>query len=263
MTAPAGPGLTPQAGGAGRSAARSRVRRDGFAAVAPVLPGILAWGVVTGVAMVKSGLSVWQALAMSLVVYSGTAQLATLPLIATGAGLAVVWATALLANLRFVVYSATAAPLFRRLPPRQRAAVGYLLIDSGLAVFQAARRQRGYPTSRLRLFQAVNLPIYAVWHLGSIVGIVAAPWIPGDQRLGFVGILAIAALVGPMLRGAAGPDGDPRPRRAVLGGALVAAIVAILLVALPHRLGMFAAIVAGVAASFLIERRREAPATHG
>jgi predicted branched-subunit amino acid permease len=41
--------------------------------------GIAAWGLVTGVAMVKSGLSIPVALVMSLMVFAGSAQLAVIP----------------------------------------------------------------------------------------------------------------------------------------------------------------------------------------
>lgn len=64
--------------------------RRGARDVLEFIPGIAAWGLVTGVAMVKGGLSVPLALVMSLVVFSGSAQLATLPLIAAGAPLRVV-----------------------------------------------------------------------------------------------------------------------------------------------------------------------------
>lgn len=47
--------------------------------------GIGAWGLVTGVAMVKSGLTIPVALAMSLLMFAGSAQLAILPLLAAGA----------------------------------------------------------------------------------------------------------------------------------------------------------------------------------
>jgi hypothetical protein len=67
-------------------------------------------------ALVKGGLSTSQALGMLVLVYSGTAQLAALPLMAAGAALGAVWVTALLANLRFVVYSAVVATEFRGLP---------------------------------------------------------------------------------------------------------------------------------------------------
>jgi predicted branched-subunit amino acid permease len=69
-------------------------------------PGLAAWGIVTGVAMVQSGLGVWLSVLMSLVVFAGSAQLASLPLIATGAPMWVVWASAFCVNLRFAIFSA-------------------------------------------------------------------------------------------------------------------------------------------------------------
>ena len=62
--------------------------------MASIIPGISAWGLVTGVAMVKSGMSVPLALFMTFTVFAGSAQLASLPLIAAGAPMWVIWATA-------------------------------------------------------------------------------------------------------------------------------------------------------------------------
>jgi len=44
-------------------------------------PGLAAWGLVTGVAMTQSGLGVGLSILMSLTVYAGSAQLASLPLL--------------------------------------------------------------------------------------------------------------------------------------------------------------------------------------
>ncbi|MBA4256979.1 MAG: branched-chain amino acid ABC transporter permease, partial [Polaromonas sp.] len=63
--------------------------------LASVSTGIAAWGLMTGVAMVKSGMSVVEAVAMTLLVFAGSAQLAAMPLIASGAPLWVILATAL------------------------------------------------------------------------------------------------------------------------------------------------------------------------
>ena len=71
-----------------------------------MVPGLAAWGLVTGVAMVRSGLDPWLALLMSLTVYAGSSQLASLPLIAAGAPIWVVLLTGFVVNLRFVIYSA-------------------------------------------------------------------------------------------------------------------------------------------------------------
>jgi predicted branched-subunit amino acid permease len=68
--------------------------RSGVRDMLPAFPGIFAWGLVTGVAMVKGGLSVPMALLMTLVAYAGSAQLASLPLIATSAPIWIIGVTA-------------------------------------------------------------------------------------------------------------------------------------------------------------------------
>lgn len=91
--------------------------------------GIAAWGLVTGVAMVKSGMSVSLALFMSLVVYAGSAQLAVIPLLTVGAPLWVIWLTASCVNLRFVIFSSMWRSYFAHRPLRERLAIGYFSGD--------------------------------------------------------------------------------------------------------------------------------------
>jgi predicted branched-subunit amino acid permease len=100
------------------SASERAAWRDGVKTGLPTLFGIAAWGMVVGVAMVKGGLTVAQACGMTLVAFAGSAQLASLPLIAAHAPVWVVFATALVVNLRFVIFSALVAPHFRISPPR-------------------------------------------------------------------------------------------------------------------------------------------------
>src|SRR6476620_3879090 len=77
--------------------------REAVRASAPAMPGIFAWGVVAGMAMMQSGLTLWQALGMTFIVFAGSAQLAALPLMAANAPAVLVFATALVVNLRFVI----------------------------------------------------------------------------------------------------------------------------------------------------------------
>lgn len=67
-----------------QQARRERVDafRQGVHAIVPALIATGTWGLVTGVAMVKSGLTESMALAMTLLLYAGSAQLTSLPLIA-------------------------------------------------------------------------------------------------------------------------------------------------------------------------------------
>src|SRR5690606_41229154 len=67
--------------------------------------GIGAWGLVTGVVMVKSGLSVGMAIFMSIVVYAASARLAVIPRLAVGSPLWVIWLTSSCVNLGFAVFS--------------------------------------------------------------------------------------------------------------------------------------------------------------
>ena len=90
--------------------------QEGWRASASTIPAVLAWGVVSGMAMVKSGMSIFQSLGMSLLVYAGSAQFAVLPLLAVGTPLLVVFFTAMIVNLRFVIFSAAVAPHFEHLP---------------------------------------------------------------------------------------------------------------------------------------------------
>src|SRR5690606_17059418 len=59
-----------------------------------VAMGIAAWGLMTGVAMVQSGLSPLEAVLMTLIVYAGSAQLAAVPMMVSGAPLWVILAAA-------------------------------------------------------------------------------------------------------------------------------------------------------------------------
>jgi predicted branched-subunit amino acid permease len=109
--------------------------REGVRTGLPTLFGIAAWGMVVGVAMVKSGLTVAQASAMTLVVFAGSAQLASLPLIAAAAPIWVVFATALVVNLRFVIFSALMAPHFSHLPAASRVLYGYITGDITVGLY--------------------------------------------------------------------------------------------------------------------------------
>lgn len=78
----------------------------------PTLMAILSWGLVTGIAMSQSVMTLGQASAMSLLVYAGSSQLAVLPLLAAKLPIWTVLLTAAMVNMRFVIFSAGLAPHF-------------------------------------------------------------------------------------------------------------------------------------------------------
>src|SRR6476661_10069846 len=109
--------------------------REALRSSAPAMPGIFAWGVVAGMAMMQSGLTLWQALGMTFIVFAGSAQLAALPLMAANAPASVVFLTGLVVNLRFVIFAASVGPHLAHLPWRQRLFYGYLNNDLMMGFF--------------------------------------------------------------------------------------------------------------------------------
>lgn len=205
--------------------------------------GISAWGLVTGVAMVKSGLSVPLALLMSLVVFAGSSQLAALPLIAAGAPLWVLWATAFCVNLRFVIFSAQWRFYFGHLPLASRLRIGYFAADLNYVAFLRRFPEPRPEPEQLPYFWGGVALNWSAWQIPSIAGILLAEQVPTHWGLGFAGVLALLGLSYSLLS-----DAKTWISAAVAGCAAVAAY------ALPLRLNIVVAIAAAVAAGLLIER---------
>ena len=116
---------------------------EGLRDLAPQAPGVAAWGLMTGVAMAKSGMSLVECVVMTLVVFAGSSQLAAIPLIVAGAPAWVILATGFCVNLRFVVFSLHLRPFLIHLPLWRRLGHGYLTADVSYVLFTKRFTQPG------------------------------------------------------------------------------------------------------------------------
>jgi len=205
--------------------------------------GVAAWGLITGVTMVKSGLSVPLAVAMSLLVYAGSAQLTALPLIASGAPLWVVWATAVCVNLRFVIFSAGWRPYFGHLPRGQRLRLAYVAADLNYVVFMRRFPQRRPAPEQLPYFWGGAAITWVAWQACSMAGILLGDLIPTQWGIGFAGTVALIALTCSLLTD-----------RVTWVAAVVAGCAAVAAYALPLKLNLVVAIAAAVAIGLVLER---------
>ena len=222
--------------------ARDPAFRTGFQAVLATMLGIGAWGLVTGVAMVKAGMSVPLAIFMSLIVYAGSAQLAVLPLLMVGAPLWVVWFTATCVNLRFVILSSMWRHYFGHLRLAHRMTLGYF---SGDIIFVAFAQRYPEPEKKpeqLPFFWGAATANWVFWQVFSIAGILLANVIPLEWGLGFAGVLALLGVLYSMLK-----DSATWLACVVACGAAVATF------ALPLKLNILVAIAAAVTAGLLME----------
>src|SRR5688572_33080512 len=107
----------------------------GAHAASPAALGVVAWGLVMGVAMVESAITVPWPIASSLLSSAGSAQLAALPLIAAGQPFWLIALAALVTNLRFVIYSASLRRWLEAYSLRRRAVLGFFTGDFTFAIF--------------------------------------------------------------------------------------------------------------------------------
>lgn len=217
--------------------------------MAAVMPGMMAWGLVTGVAMVKGGLP-WQiALLMALTVFAASAQLAAVPLMVSGAPMWVVWLTAACVNLRFVIFSAQMRRHMMALPPRWRMLAGYLTADVTYVLMQQrygdaepASQERPEP---LAYFLGLCLVNWSGWNIAAVCGVLFAATIPTHWGLGFAGTLALLGLLGSLMR--------DRSLAATVG---VAGATALLAFHLPFKLHIVLAVMAAVTMGLLFDEGR-------
>ena len=228
------------------NALRAVLRHPQFAAGAREMSsvglGIAAWGLVTGVAMVKAGLSVPLALLMTFTVFAGSAQLAALPLMAVGAPVWVILATAFCVNLRFVIFSAQWRPFFIHLPRVKRLALGYVSADLTYVMFMKRFAEPRADAGQIEYFVGASTVNWGAWQLPSVAGILLADVIPPHWGLGFAGVLALLGMTYSLLS-----DRATALAALVAGGAAVAAF------ALPFRLHIVVAIAAAVCLGLLID----------
>ena len=204
--------------------------------------GIGAWALVTGVAMAKSGVPMPLMVLMSLIVFAGSAQLAVLPLLAGGAPIWVVWATAACINLRFLIFSAGWRPYFAHLPRAQRLRLSYFAADLNYVLFMRRFPEPQPAAEQLPYFWGGAACNWMAWQVPSLVGLAFAERIPASWGLGFAGTLALLGITLSLLHD-----------RATWVAAAVAACAAVAAYALPLKLNIVVAIAAAVALGLLID----------
>lgn len=227
------------------NASQQRSFREGLKDVFAALVATSAWGFVTGIAIVKSGISESMASLMTLTVYAGSAQLTSLPLIQSSAPIWLIFAAGMVVNLRFIIFGAALFPYFQHYSWKKRLLLGYFSTDVGFVIFMSRygdARQRG-TEDQLWYFLALIIPGWISWVSSSMLGIFLGGLVPPDWSLEFAAVLALLAVVIPLVK--------TRPMVVCM---LVAGVIAWFGQPLPLRLGLAAAVVGGLVAGVVTER---------
>jgi 4-azaleucine resistance transporter AzlC len=206
------------------------------------LLGLIPLAISLGAAAVGNGLSVFEALAISVFVLSGAAQMAMIELISSGASAAVIVLTALVISLRLTMYSASLAPHFRRLSAGWKGLLSYLLTDPAYAVSITRFDGETKESNKRWYFLGAALATWIAWQVGTVVGAFLGSRMPEYLSLDFFLPLTVIALIVPVIKD-----------RATATAALSASVAAVFAATLPLNLGLITAALVGVLAGLLIE----------
>ncbi|MEZ4861401.1 MAG: AzlC family ABC transporter permease [Caldilineaceae bacterium] len=231
----------------------------GLSAMAPLLVGVMPFGLIYGVLAADAGLPTTMAQGMSIVVFAGSAQFILTQLIRDHAPLLVMIATAAVVNLRHVLYSASLAPYLQELGRGWQALLAYLLTDEAYAVTitrYLATAQRddspptAQPTKRHWHFLGAGLGLWITWQISTAIGIFLGAQVPDAWALDFTLPLTFIAIVMPTLQD-----------WAAVTAAVVAGSAVLLTLAMPLKLGLVTAILAGIGAGYVVEKMTKSKVT--
>ncbi len=201
------------------------------------------YGLSFGAVAVAAGFSVWQTLAISLLMFSGASQFAFVALATSGAAAV---ATAALLGTRNALYGLRLSRILGVRGPL-KFLTAQLVIDESTAM-ALGKETEGEAASRLA-FWSTGAAIYTLWNAATLIGALAAGALPDPKTFGLdaVAPAAFLALLAPRLRG-----------RGPLGLALAAAVTALVVTPfVPAGVSVLAA--AGVAILSLAIHSRPGP----
>jgi len=201
-----------------------------------------AYAISFGAIALAGGLTVWQTMALSLLMFTGASQFGLIAVIAGGGAPLAGAATAIMLGARNALYGLRLAEILR-VSGLRRLGAAQLVIDESTAMSIGRDTDRA---ARLG-FYATGLGVFTLWNIGTLVGAVGASWLSDPRALGLdaAAPAAFLALLAPRLRG-----------RELWALALVAAVVAVLAVPLvPVGVPVLLAGLVGVIAG-LIPRKR-------
>jgi predicted branched-subunit amino acid permease len=220
--------------------------QQGVVSILPLTLGVVPFGLVTGIAGIKAGLSPFEITTMSALVYAGASQLVALQLMSTGASLFFVILAVMVVNLRYVMYSSALAKHLKPLSQPLRALGAFELVDQNFALTINRSQELGEKLTPW-FYLGSGAPLWVSWSIFTFVGATLGARVPESWSLEFAVPLCFLVLLVPNLR-----------NRPTFVAAIVGGITATLLAWLPYRSGLFVGAIAGIVAGAWLEVRREA-----
>lgn len=162
-----------------RNKGKIRVWLRGSVQALPIMLGYLPVGFAYGVLAQKAGLSTFNTLLMSIVVFAGSSQLISVGLFSTGMAPLSIILTTFVVNLRHMLMSAALSPFLQRWRKTELAGFAFELTDETFVLHSTRLPHASVEKSETF---AINITSQVAWIFGSWLGIVAGKLIADIER---------------------------------------------------------------------------------
>ena len=218
----------------------------GAKAITPLVIGAIPLGLIFGTLAQSSGLSFSGAIAMSALVFAGSAQFIALGLLATGTALLIIILTTLVVNLRHLLYSLSLVTHAKDLSPIWKVILGFWLTDEVFAIAINHYKKGDRSQYKHWYYLGAAIFMYANWQICTLAGLTLGHLIPDAASWGldFAMSVTFIGMVMPYLK-----------NRSMFITVIVSGIMALLTHNLPHQSGLIVAAIAGIIAGMVTKKR--------
>ena len=200
--------------------------RAGARAMLPVLVGIVPTGLAVGAGLSAAGVPLGPGVVSAATVYGATSQIVLADGVTRGAPLLLTVASVAIVSARLVFYGVGVGRKFCEASTAFRWLAPLLIVQPLHAVIDARLARPAALAERTAYFLGGGLTLWVAWQIAHAAGMLLGSVVPPALALDAALPLCLLAIVAPALRD-----------RAVVTGALAAAIATVVLCGLPYGLG--------------------------
>lgn len=214
----------------------------GVKAVSPLLFGIIPFGLISGITGANTGLSFGMSTLVNVSIFAGASQLTALQLISINANMLVIISTALIINIRMMLYSLSIAPYLQNMNNRWKALLAYMLTDQSYAI-SSMHFMNNPDEDNKSFFFGTAFSVWAVFQIAAMIGYLMGSIIPPKLGLEFAIPLTFIVI---LIKGINSLSG--------VITIIVSGIVAVAASRLPMNLGLVLGVISGIAAGYISEK---------
>ena len=146
----------------------------------PVIIGMIPSALAFGILAKTAGLTLYESVFMSAVVFAGASQFAALNLMMTGSTLAGILITTALLNARHIMMGSSLTQRMKPMDPLRKAALFFMLTDESFSIASLQKDETVAPA----FLCGIQLPIFFTWTFVTALGYLGTSVLPQSEHHG-------------------------------------------------------------------------------